>query len=157
MPKPRKTRKAAMPTGNSTRHKSQGGWLPSNRGKTIIAMVVLALATAAAYSNSLSATFVFDDRPHIFANERIKTVFPLSTTLSGRRPVVDFTLAVNHAIGGFDPAGYHLFNVVVHILQPEAREYYDLEHLYAECPTVDWRAIPIPPLPEATERAPGGA
>ncbi len=116
MPKPRKTRKAAMPTGNSTRHKSPVGWHPSNRGKKIIAMVVLSLATAAAYSNSLSATFVFDDRPHIFANERIKTVFPLSTTLSGRRPVVDFTLAVNHAIGGLDPTGYHLFNVVVHIL-----------------------------------------
>ncbi len=81
-----------------------------------LAMTVLTLATAAVYSNSLSAAFVFDDRPHIFANDRITSVFPLTTTLSGRRPMVDLTLALNHAVGGFDPTGYHLFNVVVHIL-----------------------------------------
>ena len=31
-------------------------------------------------------------------------------------------------------------DVVVHILQPEAREFYDLEHLYGDCPTMDWQS-----------------
>ena len=37
-------------------------------------------------------------------------------------------------------------DVVVHLLQDEAREYYDLDHLYSECPTIDWRAVDVPPL-----------
>lgn len=116
MPKSRNSRKFTVPTRTLTGQECMRGASRSNLGITIITMVVLALATAAAYSNSLSAAFVFDDRPHIFGNERITTVLPLSTTLSGRRPIVDFTLAINHAIGGYDPTGYHLFNVVVHIL-----------------------------------------
>ncbi|HJP01336.1 MAG TPA: ribosome silencing factor [Planctomycetota bacterium] len=43
-------------------------------------------------------------------------------------------------------------DVVVHILQPEARAYYDLDHLYGECPELDWQSIETPGLPEETER-----
>jgi ribosome-associated protein len=32
-------------------------------------------------------------------------------------------------------------NVVVHVLQDEARSFYDLEHLYGDCPEVDWREL----------------
>ncbi len=35
-------------------------------------------------------------------------------------------------------------DVVVHLLQPEAREYYDLDRLYGECPELDWRAVELP-------------
>ncbi len=40
--------------------------------------------------------------------------------------------------------------VVVHALQPEAREYYDLDRLYSECPELDWREVELPPLEPAT-------
>lgn len=40
-------------------------------------------------------------------------------------------------------------DVVVHILQTDAREYYDLDHLYQQCPELDWRAVELPTLPEA--------
>jgi ribosome-associated protein len=40
-------------------------------------------------------------------------------------------------------------DVVVHLLQPEARAYYDLEQLYGDCPRLDWRALPVPELPLA--------
>lgn len=43
-------------------------------------------------------------------------------------------------------------DVVVHILQPEAREYYALDHLYQECPELDWQPVPTPELP-ATKAA----
>ena len=35
-------------------------------------------------------------------------------------------------------------DVVVHILQPEAREYYDLDGLYADCPQLDLSNIALP-------------
>lgn len=45
-------------------------------------------------------------------------------------------------------------SVIVHILQPDAREYYDLEHLYGECAELDWRPITeaedFPELPDPT-------
>ena len=40
-------------------------------------------------------------------------------------------------------------DVVAHVLQPEAREYYDLDRLYGDCPLLDWQAVELPPLPES--------
>jgi ribosome-associated protein len=34
-------------------------------------------------------------------------------------------------------------DVVVHLLQPQAREYYDLERLYGECPRLPWRDVKV--------------
>ncbi len=33
-------------------------------------------------------------------------------------------------------------DVVVHLMQNEAREYYDLDRLYGDCPELDWNAEP---------------
>ena len=35
-------------------------------------------------------------------------------------------------------------DVVVHILQPEARKYYDLDGLYGECTLLDYLGVPLP-------------
>ena len=35
-------------------------------------------------------------------------------------------------------------DVVVHLLQPEAREYYDLDRLYGDCPKLDWESVELP-------------
>lgn len=32
-------------------------------------------------------------------------------------------------------------DVVVHVMQPEAREYYDMEKLFTDCPVLDWQAV----------------
>lgn len=42
-------------------------------------------------------------------------------------------------------------DVVVHVFQPEAREFYDLEHLYQDCRRVDWQSMEAPELPVASE------
>lgn len=34
-------------------------------------------------------------------------------------------------------------DVVVHILQPEAREYYGLDALYADCRLLDWPSVAL--------------
>ena len=64
----------------------------------------------------LSRMFLFDDALHIEENPRIQQLWPVADVLSGRRPAVDFSLAVNYAIGGLDVGGYHAFNLVVHLL-----------------------------------------
>jgi len=44
-------------------------------------------------------------------------------------------------------------DVVVHILQDEAREYYGLDTLYEECEQLDWRSVALPALPEARPKS----
>jgi len=40
-------------------------------------------------------------------------------------------------------------DVVVHVFQSEAREYYDLERLYSECGRLDWPSVSLPALEQA--------
>ena len=44
-------------------------------------------------------------------------------------------------------------DVVVHLLQPEARAYYGIESLYADCERVDWRKVALPELPDESAAA----
>ena len=43
-------------------------------------------------------------------------------------------------------------DVVVHLMQPEARTYYDLDGLYHETREVDWTSVALPALPERKAR-----
>jgi tetratricopeptide (TPR) repeat protein len=75
-----------------------------------------------AYANSFAGAFVFDDVPGIVRNPSILSLWPPAlwfaappgSTPSGR-PVLNLTLALNHALGGFDVAGYHALNLAVHL------------------------------------------
>ncbi len=78
--------------------------------------IVIVLLGLIAYFNSFDGVFVFDDLNHILRNERIHEVWPPGQLLAARRPVLDLSLAVNYAIGKTDPWGYHLVNVVIHLL-----------------------------------------
>jgi len=84
--------------------------------RRVLPSVLLVAAVAAVYSNSFSGAFLFDDIYHIVENERIRQLWPPWDLLTVERPVVEFSLAVNYALGGLKPWGYHAFNLVVHIL-----------------------------------------
>ena len=47
-------------------------------------------------------------------------------------------------------------DVIVHVMQPEAREYYDLDGLYREAKEIAWRELACPELPLTRQRAIGG-
>ncbi len=87
-----------------------------------LAAVGLALAALAAYHAALPAPFTFDDRPAIERNESIRRLWPLSGPLSppvtaagaAGRPLVNLSLALNHAAGGLEPGGYRLTNILLH-------------------------------------------
>ncbi|MBI5845090.1 MAG: tetratricopeptide repeat protein [Deltaproteobacteria bacterium] len=94
-----------------------------SRAGLYAAFILLAGLTAAVYSNTLSAPFIFDDIGNIVQNPGIRgpllsknSVIPHPLSGITRRPVAHFTLALNYAAGGLDPSGYHLFNIGVHII-----------------------------------------
>jgi tetratricopeptide (TPR) repeat protein len=85
---------------------------------------LIVLAGWVAYWNSFNGSFVFDDIQAIVQNPTIRSLWPLGPVLSPRqggspmtgRPVVNLSLAVNYALGGTEPWGYHAVNLAVHIL-----------------------------------------
>jgi protein O-mannosyl-transferase len=86
---------------------------------------VLATLCAAAYANTFQVPFLFDDISTVVNNPSIRRLWPMwnalspphtgGTTVNGR-PVLNFTLAINYALGGVTPWGYHVVNLAIHIL-----------------------------------------
>ena len=86
--------------------------------------MVLTFAITAAYVTSFRGAFVFDDLHAIVENPTIRDLGRLDRILLapaeggtiGGRPVVNLSLALNHAAGGLEPRGYHAVNLLVHVL-----------------------------------------
>lgn len=96
----------------------------SRRRMTLLAPAVLAVACLAAYANSFHGPFVFDDWASIPENPTIRNLGDLGTVLHpppggtpvANRPLLNLSLAVNYALGGTGTTGYHVANLVIHIL-----------------------------------------
>jgi len=82
----------------------------------LITSILLIAAGFAVYANSLGGSFLFDDYGNIVENERVHSLWPPGPYLSSHRPVLQFTFAVNYALGGLKVWGYHLVNVAIHLL-----------------------------------------
>src|SRR6476646_482107 len=83
-------------------------------------VLVVAAVGLAAYWNGLKTPFIWDDDPAIVSNPTIRSVLPLSESLSppletptAGRPLVNLTLALNSAAGNLDETGYHDWNLAV--------------------------------------------
>ncbi len=76
-------------------------------------IVVLVLA---AYSNSFTSSFHFDDSPAISDNAMIKQVSlgNIMAAVFSSRPVVYLSLMLNYRLSGLNVIGYHIFNVGLH-------------------------------------------
>ncbi|MBI2870708.1 MAG: tetratricopeptide repeat protein [Candidatus Omnitrophica bacterium] len=84
---------------------------------SVIASAALILLGFLAYLNSFSGAFVLDDIQHIVESPNIRTLTPFWAHVKGStRPLVDISFALNYASGGLNPFGYHLVNLVIHIL-----------------------------------------
>jgi tetratricopeptide (TPR) repeat protein len=76
------------------------------------------------YSNTLESPFHFDDVKNIQQNSRIhltslssENLIEIgSEVLSSNRPVALFSFALNHYFHGNDVGGYHVVNIMIHIL-----------------------------------------
>ena len=96
--------------------------------KTALPFLVLAIAVALVFANSLGADFIYDDLAFVANNEAIRRFSPLSKFLLSPeafaqpandhvyRPLASFSFAVNYALGGLDVRGYHLTNLLFHAI-----------------------------------------
>ena len=97
-------------------------FVPWVRQLCLPALVIL--VALAAYHDSFSGAFFFDDELAIAHNASIRTLWPPWAALTppgggstvSARPVVNLTLAVNYACGGLEVGGYHFFNLAIHTL-----------------------------------------
>jgi tetratricopeptide (TPR) repeat protein len=89
---------------------------------------VVAIAVFAVYGRAIDAPFIFDDINSVQTNATITKLWPLvgdaanpgplygpKFAPTSARPVVNLSLALNYQIGGFEPLGYRLFNIGLHI------------------------------------------
>jgi tetratricopeptide (TPR) repeat protein/uncharacterized membrane protein YhaH (DUF805 family) len=86
--------------------------------------VFAVILTLWAYQPALDVPFVFDDQDNIVHSPAVRwTEFSWDNVVSlidmsrlRMRPVANFSFALNHLLGGLEPGGYHLANVLIHLL-----------------------------------------
>lgn len=103
-------------------------WLTGPLTPILLALLV--------YANTLGNGFTYDDNPIIAENPRVRSVFDIrgvwltdwwATHADEEefpsphrdrlyRPLTLFSFALNYAVGGLAPIGYHLVNVLLHAL-----------------------------------------
>lgn len=121
---------AVKATSSSPRGRKRAGgeaaFTPSRPGRqdpriaSALYPALIALAVLLAYSDSFHGAFVYDDRDAILGNPTLQSlaaawVPPANSTVSGR-PVLNFSLALSHALSGSVPWGYHALNLLFHLL-----------------------------------------
>jgi predicted permease len=83
-------------------------------------LLLLVIVTVIAYSNSFSVPFQFDDEQQIVlrqSNHSFQNFTHLSYWLNvNNRPVSTFTIVANYLLNGEKVAGYHVVNLIIHLL-----------------------------------------
>ena len=94
------------------------------RSRHILVSIVLVAVLLTVYSNTLHSPFIFDDIGNIVENgfiriknlswDKIAYVWQAPHPCANRR-IANLTFALNYLWGGYDPRGYHLVNIIIHI------------------------------------------
>ncbi|MBU0469242.1 MAG: tetratricopeptide repeat protein [Candidatus Omnitrophica bacterium] len=89
--------------------------------KRISLIIVIGLVAVISYSNSFNGPFHFDDLPFIAENQTIRDVGDIGAIWKGVLPqhsrfVVFYTFALNYHFHKLDVFGYHVSNLVIHII-----------------------------------------
>lgn len=90
----------------------------------LVAVALVVAAAFAAYHNTVSLPFVFDDQIVVIDNTTIRDLGDLPTVLraprdgsgAAGRPLLNLSFALNYAAGGLDVRGYHAVNLLLHAL-----------------------------------------
>jgi hypothetical protein len=77
-------------------------------------IILLLLVGMIAYFNSFAGAFLFDDGYTIVSNEKVNDITFQRLKLG--RPFIGIVNAINHLADGANPRGYHLVNLIAHLL-----------------------------------------
>ena len=79
---------------------------------------LIALVAVVIYSNIYRGPFVFDGTVQIEEKVQIRDLknYLSPSALLSSRPIVEATFALNYRFGRLDPFGFHLVNVLVHVI-----------------------------------------
>ena len=103
-------------------------WIRRWRYRDLLVFCLFVLVGAAIYENSLGNPFHYDDRLSVEDNRNIRAIgnipgfFTDPGTMTADpskaghyRPLVVTSYAINYAIGGLNPVGYHITNLAFHV------------------------------------------
>ncbi|PTY00339.1 tetratricopeptide repeat protein [Opitutus sp. ER46] len=86
------------------------------------AALLIVAAIGLAYANSFPGAFFFDDDAAILQNTSLRdlgnwrrVLWPPVEAGIGGRPLGNLTFALNYALGGYSPAGFHAVNLAIHV------------------------------------------
>jgi tetratricopeptide (TPR) repeat protein len=84
---------------------------------------LLAAGLIGIYGRTLSAPMLLDDPTSIVDNQSIRRLWPILEMFSppndagvGGRPLLNASYAFNYAVGGTEVFGFHLVNILIHVL-----------------------------------------
>ncbi len=98
-----------------------------NTKKNIIIITVIIILTALSYFNTLNNSFVYDDNTYVVENRQIRSAsnilkafissYPPDAKGQGLyRPLVTISYIFDYAVWGLNPKGFHLTNLILHII-----------------------------------------
>lgn len=99
-----------------------------DRKGQLMQAAVLAIIVCLTYANSLHGSFQYDDFHSIVRNQALRdlgnipeyfadpSMFSADARKGMYRPVLLTSFALNHALHGFDVIGYHVVNVILHLI-----------------------------------------
>ncbi|PTX97846.1 tetratricopeptide repeat protein [Opitutus sp. ER46] len=96
----------------------------ASRWRVVVPALLLGAAIVAAYANSFTVPFLFDDLLAIVRNPTIRHLGQLGQVLQppsalgatvGGRPLLNLTFALNYALSGSAVWSYHAVNLAVHV------------------------------------------
>jgi len=92
--------------------------------KSFLILLLFVVLGFGIYSNTLEAPFHFDDEPDIIENSHIR-ITNLSfnaiknagfNNFDSSRPIAYISFAINYYFHQYNPKGYHVVNIIIHIL-----------------------------------------
>ena len=93
------------------------GWIGPAGLAAVVALVI------AAYAGSFGVPFIFDDFSIINNNRFMRSLWPPMAAMeapwrstAAGRPLVAYSFAINYAISGLEVWSYHVFNLLVHLV-----------------------------------------
>ena len=100
---------------------ANSGPVPERHRQAWLLIAIAIAAVLAAYSNTFSGPFIFDDLPSIPQNPTIGSLLTSlsppggGVTVTGR-PFLNVSFAFNHALSGEHVWSYHALNLLIHLL-----------------------------------------